>query len=96
MITAGIVGIGALLLGGAALGSGEWWTRRAVSVVMHCIVPGTGFIVDAYDATEQIKQAVEAGEMSSDQAKAVLEDLKSAAENGKELVLDGKKLQVRR
>lgn len=28
--------------------------RRAVSVIMHCVIPGSGFVVDAYDLMDAV------------------------------------------
>jgi hypothetical protein len=55
--------------------------RRAVSLVMHCVLPGSGFLIDAYDLADTVNNALDAGEITPEDAIGILDSLKGMREN---------------
>ena len=57
--------------------------RRGISIIMHCIIPGSGFIIDAYDLIDTVQNAYDTGSISISDLKEIKDDIEAMRDDGK-------------
>ena len=56
--------------------------RRGLSLFMHCVIPGSGFLVDAYDMYDTAQNAYDTGSISFSDLQEIKDDIDSMRDEG--------------